>query len=92
MTHIHGVSHKVLNMALSALLMTGDPQRERWQAAGRAMVVIDTLIHNWLHRTGILRKLGAAHPYGPSCYKPRGCANIIAKVADRIDTRHFNPA
>ena len=55
------------------------------------MIAVDTLVHNFLHRTGILRRLGADHPYGPSCYRPSGCANIIERVAGRIDAREFNP-
>ncbi len=27
--------------------------------------MIDTLVHNWMHRTGILRALQAEHPYSP---------------------------
>jgi len=92
MTHVHGVSHKVLNMGLSMLLLAGDPERERWQTAGAAMIAVDTLVHNWLHRTGILELLGSGHPYGPRCYAANGCANIIRRIALQIDARHFNPA
>jgi hypothetical protein len=56
------------------------------------MIAIDTLVHNFLHRTGILRDLRAPHPYGPRCYAPDGCAAIIEHVADKIDARHFNPS
>jgi hypothetical protein len=27
-----------------------------------------------------------------ACYRPGGCADIIAAVADQIDARQFNPA
>jgi hypothetical protein len=91
LTYIHGVSDKVLSMSLSMLLLAGDPDRERWQTAGAAMVAIDTLVHNWLHRTGLLRKFGAGHLYGPHCYAPSGCADIIRRVSKRIDARAFNP-
>src|SRR6266446_1437135 len=43
MTQIYGVSHKVLSMSLSMLLLAGDPDRERWETAGAAMIAIDTL-------------------------------------------------
>jgi hypothetical protein len=56
------------------------------------MVVIDTLMHNHLHRTGTLRRFGAEHPYGPWCYAPGGCADIIRGLARRVDAREFNPA
>jgi hypothetical protein len=87
---IHGVSDKVLTMALSSLLL-GAPNRMRlWEEVGASMIAIDTLVHNFLHRTGILHRFGAAHAYGSACYRRGGCAEIIAAVADRIDARAFN--
>ncbi len=74
---IYGVSAKVWSMALADLLLAGDPGRERWLAAGAGMIAVDTLVHNWLHRSGCLADLGAEHPYGPGCYAPGGCASII---------------
>jgi hypothetical protein len=71
--HIHGVSDKVLSLALVALLLGGRPGDSRWHAAGIQLVVIDTLVHNWLHRSGILNDLDARHRYGPKCYAPNGC-------------------
>ena len=89
---IYGVSDKVLTMALSSLLL-GAPNRMRlWHEVGASMIAIDTLVHNFLHRTGILHRFGAGHAYGAACYRPGGCAEIIAAVADRIDARAFNPA
>jgi hypothetical protein len=89
--HVYGVSDKVLNMSLAALLLAGDAQRERWVVAGSAMIAIDSLIHNWLTRSGILNRLKASHPYGPQCYGQGGCAVVVEQVARRIDTRQFNP-
>ena len=88
---IHGVSHKILSMALADLLLGADPDRERWLTTGASMVAVDTLVHNWLHRTGILRRLGAEHAYGPACYRPGGCASIIEEAAHHIDARQFCP-
>jgi hypothetical protein len=90
MTHVYGVSDKVVNMTLSMLLLAGDPDRERWQTAGSAMIAIDTLVHNWLHRTGILKQLGAQHLYGPHCYANDGCADIIRNASRRIDAHGIN--
>ena len=42
------------------------------------MIAIDTLVHNFLVRTGILQRFDADHPYGAACYRPGGCADIIA--------------
>jgi hypothetical protein len=54
--------------------------------------VIDTLVHNWMHRIGILRALRAEHAYGPACYRPGRCASIIEQVSARMDARQFNPS
>jgi hypothetical protein len=56
------------------------------------MIAIDTLVHNFLHRTGILARFGADHLYGAACYRPGGCADIITVAAQRIDARRFNRA
>ena len=74
-----------------------DPARlSRMTAAlievGGRLIAIDTLVHNFLHRTGILARFKANHSYGGACYRPGGCADIIAAVAQRIDARQFNPA
>jgi len=89
---VHGVSNKVLAMALSSLLIAGDRRRKRWVEAGTIMIAVDTLVHNFLHRTGILARLGAKHLYGVKCYQPNGCADIIEAVSAEIDARRFNPA
>jgi hypothetical protein len=36
------------------------------------MIAIDTLVHNFLHRTGILHRFGADHAYGSACYRRGG--------------------
>jgi hypothetical protein len=90
--HIYGVSDKVLSMALANLLLGADRRRPLWAEAGAAMIAVDTLVHNFLHRTGTLARLNAAHPYGPACYAPGGCADILERIAANIDGRRFNPA
>jgi hypothetical protein len=87
--HIHGVSDKVLMMTLACLLLgSGKP---RWTETGTNMIAVDTLVHNFLHRTGILHRLNAVHPYGTACYQPHGCAEVIRSVAELIDVRTINP-
>jgi hypothetical protein len=90
--HVHGVANKLLAMALSDLLIAGDAKRPLWIEAGTVMIAIDTLVHNFLHRTGILRHFAADHPYGPRCYARGGCAAIIEAIAGKIDARQYNPA
>jgi hypothetical protein len=89
---VYGVSDKVLMMALSVLLLGAPGRRHRWREVGGSMIAVDTLVHNFLHRTGILQRLSADHPYGARCYQPGGCASIIGILAAHIDARQFNPA
>jgi hypothetical protein len=70
--NVYGVSDKVLTMALSSLLLSAGDRRMRWFEVGASFIVIDTLVHNLLHRTGILKRFDADHPYGPACYRPGG--------------------
>lgn len=92
MIEVFGVSAKVISMAMADLLLAGDPGRERWVVAGGSMIAIDSLVHNWLHRTGILHACEAEHAYGDACHGQRGCANTIEVMSDQADARPFNPA
>jgi hypothetical protein len=90
--NVYGVSDKVLMMALSTLLIGARKQRPMWFETGKAMIAVDTLVHNFLHRTGILQGCGTPHTYGAACYRRGGCAEIIRAVSDRIDARTLNRA
>jgi hypothetical protein len=87
---VYGASDKVLMMALSQLLLGAPRDRRRWREVGRSMIAVDTLVHNFLHRTGILRRFRADHAYGLACYQPGGCADIIETVSQQIDARQFD--
>lgn len=87
---VFGVSDKVLTNALSWLMIGARSHRPVWFETGKAMLVVDTLVHNFLHRTGILESRGTPHRYGPACYAKGGCAEIIRIAAERIDARSFN--
>ena len=88
---IYGVSNKVLTMTLSCVLLSAPQGFDLWREVGATMIAVDTLVHNFLHRSGILRRFKAEHPYGAACYGPGNCADIINGVARRIDARSFNP-
>jgi hypothetical protein len=88
--HVYGVADKVLTMSLSALLLAAPKRWRLWREVGASMIAIDTLVHKFLHRTGILHRFDAEHAYGAGCYRPGGCAEIIAAVAERIDASAFN--
>jgi hypothetical protein len=90
--NVYGLSDKVLAMALSFLLFAGGKRKPLWAETAANLVAVDTLVHNFLHRTGILRRFSAEHLYGDRCYRPEGCAQIIDLVATHIDAREFNPA
>lgn len=90
LAEVPGTGRKIWSMILADLLLAGDPARERWVAAGASMVAIDRLVHAWLHRTGKLREQGAEHAYGPRCYRPGGCAEVIERIAQTIDARVYN--
>ena len=83
MREIYGISDKVLAMALSALLLGAPEKMVLWTEVGGTMIAIDTLVHNFLHRTGILQRFNANHQYGVACYQPGGCADILQIVAEQ---------
>jgi hypothetical protein len=41
--------------------MAAPSSRPNWFETGSQMIAVDTLVHNFLHRTGILKQLDAAH-------------------------------
>ena len=82
--HIYGVADKVLSLALASILLAAHDSRTHWHDVGGTMLAIDTLVHRFLYRTGILTRLDANHAYGPRCYEKNGCAGIIEKIAGRI--------
>lgn len=88
--NVYGVADKVLNLAFASLLLAADERRPYWRELGGTMIAIDTLVHNFLNRTGVLRALSADHPYGEGCYGPNGCAEIIERVSRRVDARKFS--
>ncbi len=87
LTGVVGIGPKLWSLMLAELLLVGDPGRERWVTAGAGMIAVDSLVHNFLHRTGSLRRCGADHHYGPACYAPGGCADILRRFAETIDAR-----
>jgi len=88
--HVYGLSDKILTMTLSGLLMAIPNTKPSWFEVGKGMIAVDTLVHNFLHRTGVLADFGAAHAYGLGCYAAGGCADIIRSVSAEIDATAFN--
>jgi hypothetical protein len=92
LTRIAGVSSKVISMMFADLLLAADPKRPRWVETGASMIAIDTLVHNFLVRTGIHDRLGIDHKFGAACYGPKGCSGVLDGIARAIDARAFNKA
>ncbi|TYL92735.1 hypothetical protein FXB40_23885 [Bradyrhizobium rifense] len=88
--NIYGVSDKVLNMTLADILLAAPASKPLWRETGYSMIAIDTLVHNFLRRTGITRMLGAEHTYGTACYSVGGCGDIVRRIARQIDAKQFN--
>jgi hypothetical protein len=88
--NVYGVADKVLTMTLSSLLIGAAESRPVWMETGANMIAIDTLVHNFMHRTGIMRRFRAEHAYGTACYQRGACADIIRVAASEIDARKFN--
>ncbi|WP_181955143.1 hypothetical protein [Bradyrhizobium symbiodeficiens] len=88
--HVYGISDKILAMTLSSVLLGASSDRPRWFQAGVDMIAIDTLVHNFMHRTGILAESGRPHTYGVECYREGGCAELVRCVAGNINAQQFN--
>lgn len=88
---VFGVGPKLVSMALADLLMAAGPARPDWVEIGRSMIVIDSLVHNFLHRSGILQAFGANHRFGPACYGKKGCEVVLRDIAARIDLTRILP-
>ncbi|MDT3684207.1 MAG: hypothetical protein RO009_04085 [Pseudorhodoplanes sp.] len=90
--NIFGVSDKVIAMAMSELLLAAPASKPGWRNVGYSLIAIDTLVHNFLYRSGILSSLGRQHAYGPGCYRDGGCADIIRHISSKIDASRINLA
>ncbi len=89
MRAIHGISDKVISMALSDLLLAS-PDKPHWRQVGAEFIVVDRLIHNFLHRSGILQRQGCQHVYGSACYGESGCAKLLLSLSRAIDMRRYH--
>ena len=58
--NVFGASDKVVRMMLAELLLGASRGRPAWVEVGGSLIAIDTLVHNFLHRTGVQAALGKA--------------------------------
>src|SRR2546430_1688222 len=89
---VFGIAKKIIYMTFADLLIASDPERPRWRETGGSMVAVDTLVHNFLHRTGIHFRYGLGHAFGSTRYGPNGCERILDELAPTIDSRQVNSA
>lgn len=89
-TTIANVGPKLAHMALSGLFLPRYPGWD-YRRVGLHMIAVDSLVHNFLHRTGILDSYQLNHAYGPRCHGQTGCMGVIEDLARHIDCREFNP-
>ncbi len=81
---VRGVSRKLASMMLAWIMAATSDDRRHWRAVAASMVAVDSLVHNHLHRTGILSAYGAAHAYGTRCFGLSGCELVIRDLAARV--------
>jgi hypothetical protein len=78
---VFGVSDKVLTMALSNLLIGARKHRPVWFETGNVMIAIDTLVHNFLRRTGFFGEHRQSAGVLRLCYAWRGRARAKGEAA-----------
>jgi hypothetical protein len=86
---VHGLSGKMVSMALADMLIGAGQGRPLWEEAGKAMVAVDTLVHNWLARTGVIARWGVAHTFGAKCYAYGGCQGVLDAISLQLDARKY---
>jgi len=88
-SQVYNVGPKLIDMAFSHLFFTQYPGWD-YRTVGAEMVAIDTLVHNFLARTGTLDEYKKFHKYGLACHTQKGCLGVIEEIAQEIDCRKYN--
>lgn len=70
-SQVYNVGPKLIDMAFSHIYFTQYPGWD-YRRVGAEMVAIDTLVHNFLSRTGTLDEYKKPHKYGPACHTQKG--------------------
>ena len=91
LSRIHNVGPKLVDMVFSHIFFTQAPGWD-YQAIGVRMVAIDTLVHNFMAKTGTLDSYGQPHKYGPKCHSQAGCVGVIEEIAKDLDCRKYHPS
>ena len=78
-------------MTFAILLMVGDRRRTGWVAVGQSLVAVDTLVHNFFHRTGLLAFYNHRTPLRDCLLRQGRLSAILYDLAAKIDARAINP-
>lgn len=70
-SQVYNVGPKLIDMAFSHIYFTQYPGWD-YRRVGAEMVAIDTLVYNFLSRTGTLDEYKKPHKYGPACHTQKG--------------------
>ena len=76
-----------LDHDLVVILLAAPKRLHLWHEVGASMIAIDTLVHNFLVRTGILAEFEADHSYGAACAAAVVGGLLIAFAAMPKDDR-----
>lgn len=87
---VYHVGPKLIDMGFSHLFFTRIPGWD-YQEIGAEMVANDTLVDNFLARTGTLDEYKRPHKYGLACHTQKGFVGVIEEIAQEIDCRKYNP-
>ena len=90
--NIYGVADKVLAMTMASLLLSACNRRPLWREVGEPFVAVDTLVHNFLDRTGTWPGYGPTIRTETGAIGPEDVPISSRGLAARIDARQFNPA
>src|SRR5260370_41816325 len=60
----------------TGVLTAAPSSRPNWFEAGSQMIAGDTMLHNFLHPTGLLKQFDSAHGYSTACYQHARCGGV----------------
>lgn len=90
-SRVYGMQGKIINMTFSTVFLGLGSIKPDWKQVGHVTVAIDTLVHNFLYRTGILKYYDMNHNIG-ACYGKNGCLRVIEQLAEVVDCSTFSPS
>ena len=90
LSRVYGMQGKIINMTFSTIFLGLRSIKPHWLEIGQVAIAVDTLVHNFLHRTGILAYYDMNHGIG-ACYGKNGCLKVIEDMAALVDCSVYFP-